>query len=129
VIGGRVLDLSALLAFARQDSVYAAALVWTAVEEDIVLLVPSSAAGPARALLEDRTDPVLDVLLGLPVTVVDELGAARAREVGRLLRGHDVRFDLAHAALCSRQRRWPVVTAEPSVYDALETDLEIEPLP
>lgn len=37
VIGGRVLDTSALLAFATESSVYCAALVWTAVKESIVL--------------------------------------------------------------------------------------------
>jgi hypothetical protein len=42
VIGGRVLDTSALLAFARGTSIYASAAVWTAVEESIVLLVPSA---------------------------------------------------------------------------------------
>ena len=108
---------------------YASALVWTAVEEDIVLLVPATAAAMAWAVLDDRTDPVLEVLLGLPVTVVDELGGARAREVGRLRRGLDPSPDLAHAALCSRQRGWPLVTADPSAYDALGTDLEIEALP
>jgi antitoxin ParD1/3/4 len=36
MIGGRVLDASALVGFAAQSSVYAAALVWTAVEEGVV---------------------------------------------------------------------------------------------
>jgi hypothetical protein len=43
VIGGRILDTSALLAFARGTSIYVAAAVWTAVEESIVLIVPSTA--------------------------------------------------------------------------------------
>lgn len=41
VIGGRVLDASAVLAFVEQRSVYASA-VWTATEEDIVLMVPAA---------------------------------------------------------------------------------------
>ncbi|MGH3826126.1 MAG: hypothetical protein ACRDQX_02975 [Pseudonocardiaceae bacterium] len=56
MIGGRVLDTSALLAFARGTSIYVAAAVWTAV----------------------------DVLLHLLVTVIDNLDEARARAVGQL---------------------------------------------
>ena len=129
MIGGRVLDLSSLLAFARRDSVYADALVWTAVEEDIVVLVPLTAAGLAWAQLDEPAQPVLEVLLGLPVAVADELNGRRAREIGALLRGRHARLDIAHAALCSLQRRWPVVTAETSPYVELGTELEIEPLP
>lgn len=129
MIGGRVLDLSALLAFGRQDSIYASALVWTAVEEDIVLLVPSTASSLAWAQLDGTGQPVLEVLLGLPVTVQDDLNAERAREIGQVLRDSDARIDIAHAALCSRRRGWPLVTGEPEAYNALTIPLEIEPLP
>lgn len=129
MIGGQVLDLSALLAFARQDSIYASALVWTAVEEDIVLLVPSTASSLAWAQLNGTGQPVLEVLLGLPVTVQDDLSAERAREIGQVLRDSDARIDIAHAALCSRRRGWPLVTGEPEAYNALTIPLEIEPLP
>nr|WP_246325889.1 hypothetical protein [Actinomycetospora corticicola] len=116
------------MAFAERRSVYADALVWTAVEEDVVLLMPSSACGLAWARLDDRARPVLEVLLGLPVAVADDLGAGRAREIGQLLRGRDGRLDIAHAAVCSRQRGWPLVTTEPESYAVLDVDLEIEPL-
>lgn len=129
MIGGRVLDLSALLAFARQDSIYVSALVWTAVEEDIVLLVPSTSSSLAWAQLDEHAHPVLEVLLDLPITVADDLDAGRARALGQLLRGRNVRIDLAHAALCSRLRGWPLITGEPEAYSPLELPLEIEPLP
>lgn len=129
VNGGRVLDLSALLASGRQDSIYVSALVWTAQEEDIVLLVPSTASGLALAQLDEVAHPVLEVLLALPVTVVDSLDAQRGREIGQLLRGRDARIDVAHAALCSLRRRWPLVTAEPQAYTALAVSLETEALP
>lgn len=129
MIGGRVLDLSALLAFARQDSIYLSALVWTAVEEDIVLLVPSTSSSLAWAQLDEHAQPVLEVLLDLPITVADDLDAGRARAVGQLLRGRNVRIDLAHAALCSRLRGWPLITSEREAYSPLELPLEIEPLP
>ena len=47
MIGGRVLDATALAAFAIGRPVYVRALVWAAVEENIVLAVPSAALGRA----------------------------------------------------------------------------------
>ena len=60
MIGGRVLDSSALVAFARGTSIYAAAAVWTAVEESIVLIVPSTAVAAAWAELTEGHHPVLE---------------------------------------------------------------------
>ncbi len=126
MIGGRVLDSSAVIAFADGSSIYAAALVWTAVEEGLVLLLPSSAIAAAWAALPDKDHPVLEVLLQLPVTVVDDLDQARAREVGAL--GGDT-LD-AHALLCAAQRGWPLVTADPARYHrGSPAGVEIEPLP
>jgi hypothetical protein len=65
VIGGRILDTSALVAFARGTCIYASAAVWTAVEESIV---PSTAVAAAWAELAVEHHPVLEVLLQLPVT-------------------------------------------------------------
>lgn len=126
MIGGRVLDTSAIIAFADGSSIYAAALVWTAVEEGLVLLIPSSAVAAAWAHLPDKEHPVLEVLLQLPVTVVDSLDQSRARDVGAL--GGDT-LD-AHAVLCAAQRDWPLVTADAVRYQGrLSTSVEIEPLP
>ncbi len=124
MIGGQVLDSSAVVAFAAQHSVYAAALVWTAVEEQIVLLVPSTAVAAAWAELEDKHHPVLEVFLRLPITVVDELDAERARAVG-LLGSPPVD---AHAVACARDRGWPLVTADPDRYVPFG-EVELEALP
>lgn len=126
MIGGRVLDASAIVAFASGDSIYAAALVWTAVEEGIVLVVPSTAVAAAWARLPDKDHPVLDVLLNLPVTVVDGLDAIRARAVGVL--GGEL-LD-AHAALCARDRGYPLVTADAARYTGTRpAGVEIDQLP
>jgi predicted nucleic acid-binding protein len=117
VIGGRVLDASALVAFARGISIYAAAAVWTAVEESIVLIVPSTAVAAAWAeLVEQQHRSVLDVLLHLPVTIIDNLDEARARAVGEL-GGHQAD---AHAIACAQERGWPLLTAQPARYDGYE---------
>lgn len=125
MIGGRVLDTSALVAFAARSSVYAEALVWTAVEEGLVLVVPSTAAAAAVAELGEKDLPVLEVLLVLPVTVVDDLTLARARAVGHL--GGDQLA--AHVVACARDRGWPVVTAIADRYHAHAGTVEVEQLP
>lgn len=126
MIGGRVLDASAVIAFASGGSVYAAALVWTAVEEGMVLVVPSTAVAHAWSRLPDKDHDVLEVLLRLPVTVVDELTAARARAVG--VRGGDQ--ITAHALLCAHDRGWPLVTADAAQYTGTGlAGVALEPLP
>lgn len=126
MIGGRVLDASALLAFASGTSIYAQALVWTAVEADIVLAVPSTALAMAWARIPDKDHDVLDVLMQLYVIVVDDLTVERARAVG-MLGGDQVD---AHAMLCASDRAWPLVTTDPRRYAALHSAaVDIEPLP
>ncbi len=124
MIGGRVLDASAIVAFCTGRSVYAAALVWTAVEEGIVLVLPSTAVAAAWTQVEEKVHSVLEVLLQLPVTVVDDLTAARARAVGVL---GGATLD-AHALLCARDRGWPLVTDDAVAYPAGD-GTEIEQLP
>ena len=126
MIGGRVLDASAIVAFASGASIYAAALVWTAVEEGIVLVVPSTAIAAAWAQLPDKDHPVLLVLLDLPVTVVDDLDATRARAVGAF--GGDQ--PEAHALLCAHDRGYALVTADASRYTGLRAaGVDIDQLP
>jgi hypothetical protein len=125
VISGRVLDGSALIAFAGGTFIYAAAAVWTAVEESIVLIVPSTATATAWAKLAGEHHPVLEVLLHLPVTVVDNLDESRARAVGQL---GGPQAD-AHAIVCAQERGWPLLTAKPAQYAAYEhTGVALEPV-
>jgi hypothetical protein len=126
VIGGRVLDASAILAFSTGRSIYAAALVWTAVEEGIVLVLPSTAVATAWAQLPEKAHSVLEVLLQLPVTLVDDLTATRARTVG--VRGGDQLH--AHSLLCAHERGWALVTESSGQYTGVDrSGVEIEQLP
>ncbi|MGH3753353.1 MAG: hypothetical protein ACRDRP_11755 [Pseudonocardiaceae bacterium] len=126
MIGGRVLDTSALLAFATETSVYCSALVWTAVRESIVLAIPSTAVAAAWTDLADKHHPVFEALLSLDVTVIDPLDGDRARAVG-LLGGPQID---AHAVACAQERGWPLVTAQPNRYaDYGHTGVGIESLP
>ena len=130
MIGGRVLDATALAAFATGCPVYVRALVWAAVEENVVLAVPSAALGRAWALLEPEHHAALQVLLDLPNTVIDELDPRSAQESGLLLAaaGHDD-IVAGQVAASARRRGWPAVTGEPGALRKLDTSVAIEELP
>ncbi|HEY2204640.1 MAG TPA: hypothetical protein VGH99_09205 [Pseudonocardia sp.] len=126
MIGGRVLDASAVMAFASQRSVYAAALVWTVVEEHMVLVLPSAAVAAAWSQLDDKHHPVLEVLLRLPNTVIDDLDADRARAVGQLEPGD---LEAAHAVACAQRRGWPLVTTDANRYKEFNVEVPAEEIP
>ena len=130
MIGGRVLDATALAAFATGRPVYVRALVWAAVEENVVLAVPSAALGRAWALLEPEHHAALQVLLDLPNTVIDELDPRSAQESGLLLAasGHDD-IVAGQVAASARRRGWPAVTGEAGALRKLDTTVAIEELP
>jgi hypothetical protein len=131
VIGGRVLDVTAIVGFCTGQSVYAEALVMTAIEENIVLTIPSAALVRACALIPRGHELGLDVLLGLPCTVVDPLDTAQARAVGALVQqGDDPGCDIAaaHVVHCAQRRGWPVVTSDPAPLLSLNSSIEIESL-
>lgn len=130
MIGGRVLDSTALVAFATGRPVYVRALVWAAVEANIVLAVPSAALGRAWSVLEADHHAALKVLLDLPITVIDQLDPMAARESGLLLADSGI-DDLAagQVALSAKRRGWPAVTGEPWYLRKLDTSVTIEELP
>lgn len=130
MIGGRVLDSTALAAFAIGRPVYMRALVWAAVEANIVLAIPSAALGRAWALVDPEHHAALRVLLNLPNTIIDELTPTSAHETGLLLAaaGQD---DVAAGQVASsaRRRGWPAVTGDPGSLRKVDTTLTIEELP
>jgi hypothetical protein len=130
VIGGWVLDAAALHGFASGSSVYAQALVWTAVEESMVLMVPATALARAVAEISEQDQPALTVLLNLPVTIVDELARQRANEVGRLLAAAAADdLALGHAVRCAQHRGWLLVTADKATARRLDETIDVRELP
>ena len=57
-----------------------------AIEENLVLLVPGAALARAATLIPTGHQLGVDVLLGLPCTIVEALDTTQARAVGALLR-------------------------------------------
>jgi len=134
VIGGQVLDTTALADAATGRSIYARALIRTAVEVGIVLAVPAAALMQAYASVPAGGRPFLDLLLDLPVAVFEPLGQAALQSAGVLLAeagAGDTPYGLAtaHTALVARCRGWPVVTANGDLLRRLAPELRIELLP
>jgi hypothetical protein len=129
VIGGRVLDASTIVGFAQVQP-YPQALVWTAVQEDMVLAVPAAALASAWARVPAVAQDALGVLLELPNTVVEPLDEAAARQVGTLLTGGDTDAVRAgQVAASAIGRGWAAVTAEPGPLRAVDPRVEIDELP
>ena len=89
------------------------------------MIVPSTAVAAAWAQVDEQRDAVLEVVLHLPVTIVDNLNEARARAIGRL---GGPQAD-AHAIVCAQERGWPLLTADPARYAIYKhTAVALEPL-
>ncbi len=126
MIGGKVLDASALAALVR-GRVAAAAWFATARTMSLPLYLPTLALAEVRAVRPD-SGPQLAEVLGHPSVVLGELDAVSAGQVDQLLMEADV-FDgcAGHIVHTARQRGWPALTADPGrlrrVDPALELDL------
>ncbi|MGH3328991.1 MAG: hypothetical protein ACRDPT_14575 [Streptomycetales bacterium] len=130
MIGGRVLDTSAVVDFATGKSMYTQTLAWAAVERGIVLAVPANALFAAWSTVADNAWRTLDKLLDLPVTVIDEIDRAAAREIGTWLAVRDAASLAAgHVAWSAVRRGWPVITADPAPLLAIDPGVQIERLP
>ena len=103
MIGGKVLDASALAALARRRP---AALAWfdTARLVGIALYLPRLALEEVRAVRPDA-GPLLADLLTHPSVLLGEIDAATAYQIDQLLLAADV-FDAlaAHVVYVARQR-------------------------
>jgi hypothetical protein len=130
VIGGRVLDTSAILQFTSNTSIYMQAAVWVALEDGLVLAVPTTSLTEAWAQADRSDHDALEVLLGLPIAVIDPLGVDQTRKVGQLLAdagSRDIRT--GHVVHCANRRGWPVITAAPEPLRRIDPALAIEELP
>ncbi|MGH3827453.1 MAG: hypothetical protein ACRDQX_09820 [Pseudonocardiaceae bacterium] len=126
MIGGKVLDASALAALVR-GRLSAVAWFATAKTTGLTLYLPTLALAEVRAVRPDA-GPQLAEVLGHPSVVIGELDAAAAEQVDKLLTEADV-FDgcAGHVVHIARTRGWPTLTADPGrlrrVDPALELDL------
>lgn len=125
MIGGKVLDASALAALARRRH---SALVWFDIAPTLglTLYLPSLALAEVRAVRPDAA-PLLADLLTHPSVIVGELDAATADQVDQLLLDADV-FDgcAGHVAHVARTRGWPALTADPGRLRHVDPAVQID---
>lgn len=132
MIGGRVLDTSAVLTAATGTNDYTAALLTVAAEHGIVLAVPAAAVQAAWRVTRSAEQPWLELLLDSPAVVVVPLTADDARDAGLLAAraGHDdVAAATAHAVHIAGRRDWSVLTADPGPVLELDPHVRTETLP
>ncbi|HET9257918.1 MAG TPA: hypothetical protein VFO16_22330 [Pseudonocardiaceae bacterium] len=124
MIGGKVLDASALAALVR-GRLSAVAWFATAKTTGLTLYLPSLALNEVRAIRPDAA-PQLAEVLGHPSLVLGELDAAAAAQVDQLLLDADV-FDACagHVVHAARSRGWPALTADPGRPRRVNPDVEL----
>ena len=132
MIGGRILDTSALIQAAR-GTPYMQALLYVSHEHLITLVIPAPCLGDALARLDDPEQQArLFDLLKSPIASVALFGVPEATGTA-LLRGGTspsrASTGAAHAAYLAASRGWPVVSSRPGPIRALHPNVEIEPLP
>jgi hypothetical protein len=133
--GGWVLDHHAVAAWARVQP-YAQALVWSAMEVGMTVVVPAAVLPLAYADTAESDHDVLGELLELPVTVFDPLTAVEAPDLGRVLAGaidpaaltRDA-LALAHVVHAASRRGWPVLTGNSAGVRALNSHVDLDELP
>jgi hypothetical protein len=132
VIGGRILDTSALVQAAR-GTPYMQALLYISHEHLIPLVIPAPGLADALAGLNDPEQQArLFDLVRSPIAKVAQFGATEATGTGLMratARPAQASTSSAHAAYLAADRGWPVVSARPGPIRAMNPDVEIEPLP
>ena len=127
MIGGKILDSSALAALTRRRP---AALAWfdTARLAGLALYLPTLALTEVRAVRPD-SGPLLAEFLGHPSVVPGELDAVSAAEVDQLLTDAGVFDALAgHVVHLARRRGWPALTADPGRLQRVDPALAVDVL-
>ncbi|MEV4065912.1 hypothetical protein [Nonomuraea dietziae] len=133
MIGGRILDSSAILDFGLGRTQYAQAVIWSSLEEGQVVVAPAPAVAAALAQLPDSRWDAIEVLLGLPITVVTDITRGNLSALAETLRPAGGRAAYAATAaavvLAARQRGWPVLTGEPEPLRSLWSEVRVDSLP
>jgi hypothetical protein len=118
-------------------TIYGQAFVSTAAERAVVLLIPCTSLSQAWATVPGESLPVLELLLELPVVVVDDMDVPTARAAGIVLRdassvAESDRLTLtaeAHVAHAARARGWRILTRAPERLWAIDPTLVLETPP
>ncbi|QIS02707.1 hypothetical protein F5X71_10575 [Nocardia brasiliensis] len=131
MIGGVVLDVAAVVGACLRDP-YPEAVVWSGIDLGNVIAIPAAILTEAEAHIPPNGLDILDVLLGLPNTVVPVLDQPAARRFARLLAAapdHLSQIAAAHAVSEAVRRDWPVTTNRGGLLTALSPDVRVDAMP
>ncbi len=133
MIGGRVLDATAIHDLTINRTIYGAAFLAAANQEGIALAVPTTALMEAWAAATVEDMPFLELLLDAPLVLLDDLDSAYAAAAGILSQDSYAADQwqpaAAHTVAVAQARGWPVLTADPAPLRALDAGLPIDLLP
>lgn len=125
MIGGKVIDSSALAAYAR-GSVAMDAWLAVAAQVGLVLYLPALAMVEVRAV-HPEAEPYLGQLLEHPSVIHAELTRTECRQVAQLLAESKTWDGTAgHVILAARQRGWPALTTDPGRLSRIAPDLDLD---
>ena len=127
-----MLDTSAVLDVVTASTVYGQAFVAAANQRGVVLLLPGSVLAQTWALAPDDAGPLIELLLDLPVVVVEPLDAATARPAGHAVWHLPDAADLTVASQvvqAARSRGWRVLTRDPGPLQRIDPRLVVETPP
>jgi hypothetical protein len=132
-LGGRVLDATAIHDLTIGRTIYGAAFLAAANDLGITLAIPATALQEAWAAADLDDHPFLDLLLSLPLSIVETLDTEAARRSGLLARGSHAagHWDAGatHAVLVALDRSWPILTSEPHALRQVDAQIDVDVLP
>jgi hypothetical protein len=107
----RVLDTSALLAYASAESAIVPATLAAAAERGMKVIIPVTCVAEAYQSASAEAALMLDLLCALPTTETTALEPGDGVTVGGIAKFAG-RLGLAHACLITMSERLPVMTAD-----------------
>lgn len=126
MIGGKVVDPSALAAYVRGDSIALQAWLVTAKDRGLVLVVPQMVLAEVRLVCPGSAEH-LALLLDFPWVVQLGLTSSGADGIARLLTETSAWDGTAgHVILVARERGWPVLTTDPGRLTRIAPDLDVD---
>jgi hypothetical protein len=130
-VGGRVLDVPALLDAATGATEYMRALLAVMTRQGYTMAVPSAVRARAAGQLATAAELAeLDWFCAVGTVLEIPLAAADASELEHLAKNHFGGDTApAHAALIAQRRAWPVITTEDRAAGFRSAGTEVELLP
>ncbi|GAA4234617.1 hypothetical protein GCM10022254_39870 [Actinomadura meridiana] len=129
MITGHVFDATALLDLATGKTIYVRARLRASIAQHATIVIPATALARAWQIVPDHARTVLERLPAMQVVHVDDLDDVIAQQTGLLVTAiPNLGMDAAQAAWSARWRRWPLITAEPKIYEDVP-GLRVEQIP